>query len=131
MEDRRKLVACLELCGKSDHEITRLLDGADRKGELSGDPFVPQRIQDYMDKAKVSSIKQWTLYYENCFTRLLFFQSYRPGQPKWEFWLLDLVLLGSFLSHSKTLFLVFMQYEFGKRAIVAKTVQLSLLGSQK
>ena len=56
MEDRRKLVACLELCGKSDHEITRLLDGADRKGELSGDPFVPQRIQDYMDKAKVSSI---------------------------------------------------------------------------
>ena len=54
MEDRRKLVACLELCGKSDHEITRLLDGADRKGELSDDPFVPQRIQDYMDKAKVS-----------------------------------------------------------------------------
>ena len=53
MEDRRKLVACLELCGKSDHEITRLLDGADRKGELSDDPFVPQRIQDYMDKAKV------------------------------------------------------------------------------
>ena len=54
MEDRRKMVACLELCGKSDREITQLLDNADKRGDLGIDPFVPQRIQDYIDKAKVS-----------------------------------------------------------------------------
>ena len=48
------MVACLELCGKSDREITQLLDNADKRGDLGTDPFVPQRIQDYIDKAKVS-----------------------------------------------------------------------------
>ena len=48
------MVACLELCGKSDREITQLLDNADKRGDLGSDPFVPQRIQDYIDKAKVS-----------------------------------------------------------------------------
>ena len=48
------MVACLELCGKSDREITQLLDNADKRGDLGIDPFVPQRIQDYIDKAKVS-----------------------------------------------------------------------------
>ena len=49
------MVACLELCGKSDREITQLLDNADKRGDLGIDPFVPQRIQDYIDKAKVSN----------------------------------------------------------------------------
>ena len=53
MEDRRKVVACLELCGKSDNDITKMLDGADKRGDLGMDAFVPQRIQDYIDKAKV------------------------------------------------------------------------------
>ena len=53
MEDRRKVVACLELCGKSDNDITKMLDGADKRGDLGIDAFVPQRIQDYIDKAKV------------------------------------------------------------------------------
>lgn len=53
MEDRRKVVALLELCGKSDTEITRMLDSADKRGDLGTDAFVPQRIQDYIDKAKV------------------------------------------------------------------------------
>lgn len=52
MEDRRKVVACLELCGKSDNDITKMLDGADKRGDLGMDAFVPQRIQDYIDKAK-------------------------------------------------------------------------------
>ena len=47
------MVACLELCGKSDNDITKLLDGADKRGDLGMDAFVPQRIQDYIDKAKV------------------------------------------------------------------------------
>jgi hypothetical protein len=53
MENRRKVVALLELSGKSDHEVTKLLDAADKRGDLGRDAFVPQRIQDYMDKAKV------------------------------------------------------------------------------
>ena len=53
MEDRRKVVACLELCGKSDNDIMKMLDGADKRGDLGMDAFVPQRIQDYIDKAKV------------------------------------------------------------------------------
>ena len=56
MEDRRKVVACLELCGKSDNDITKMLDGADKRGDLGMDAFVPQRIQDYIDKAKVCLI---------------------------------------------------------------------------
>ncbi len=54
LEDRRKVVALLELSGKSDHEVTKLLDAADKRGHLGLDPFVPQRVQDYMDKAKVT-----------------------------------------------------------------------------
>ena len=54
MEDRRKVVACLELCGKSDNDVTKMLDAADKRGDLGIDVFVPQRIQDYIDKAKVS-----------------------------------------------------------------------------
>lgn len=57
MEDRRKVVALLELCGKSDHEVTKLLDAADKRGDLGTDAFVPQRIQDYIDKAKVFKIR--------------------------------------------------------------------------
>ena len=53
MEDRRKVVACLELCGKNDNDITKMLDAADKRGDLGMDAFVPQRIQDYIDKAKV------------------------------------------------------------------------------
>ena len=53
MEDRRKVVACLELCGKSDNDVTKMLDAADKRGDLGMDAFVPQRIQDYIDKAKV------------------------------------------------------------------------------
>ena len=55
------MVACLELCGKSDREITQLLDNADKRGDLGIDPFVPQRIQDYIDKAKVSCGEENTL----------------------------------------------------------------------
>ena len=51
------MVACLELCGKSDTEITKLLDGSDKRGDLGLDQFVPQRIQDFMDKAKVCMMK--------------------------------------------------------------------------
>ena len=53
LEDRRKVVALLELSGKSDNEVTKMLDAADKRGDLGTDAFVPQRIQDYMDKAKV------------------------------------------------------------------------------
>lgn len=55
LEDRRKVVALLELSGKSDHEVTKLLDHQDKMTRGEGadrDDFVPQRIQDYMDKAK-------------------------------------------------------------------------------
>ena len=34
LEDRRKVVACLELCGKSDREVTKMLDNADKRGDL-------------------------------------------------------------------------------------------------
>lgn len=47
-------MALLELSGKSDHEITKLLDAADKRGDLGIDAFVPQRIQDYIDKAAVN-----------------------------------------------------------------------------
>ena len=32
-----------------------MLDEADRRGDLGSDAFVPQRIQDYLDKAKVKT----------------------------------------------------------------------------
>ena len=50
------MVACLELCGKSDNDITKMLDAADKRGDLGMDAFVPQRIQDFIDKAKVGLI---------------------------------------------------------------------------
>ena len=56
LEDRRKVVALLELAGKSDQEVTKLLDQADKRQDLGLDAFVPQRLQDYMDKAKVITI---------------------------------------------------------------------------
>ena len=66
MEDRRKVVACLELCGKSDNDVTKMLDAADKRGDLGMDAFVPQRIQDFIDKAKVGLIFSFVCFLTVC-----------------------------------------------------------------
>ncbi len=67
LEDRRKVVALLELAGKSDQEVTKLLDQADKRQDLGLDAFVPQRLQDYMDKAKVSNNNKQLVQFKNQF----------------------------------------------------------------
>ena len=41
LEDRRKVVALLGLSGKSDNEVTKMLDAADKRGDMGTDAFVP------------------------------------------------------------------------------------------
>jgi len=54
LENRRKIVALLELAGQTDQELVRMLDNEDRMNlgiSLEGD-FVPQRIRRYIEKIK-------------------------------------------------------------------------------
>lgn len=81
MEDRRKVVALLELSGKSDHEITKLLDAADKRGDLGIDAFVPQRIQDYIDKAAVNIKKFIALDTAIAFSTTFFCSKIRVDLP--------------------------------------------------
>ena len=51
-------MALLELTGRNDRDITKLLDEADKvrfktDKPTTGDEFIPQRLYDYMEKAKV------------------------------------------------------------------------------
>ncbi|TRY70240.1 hypothetical protein TCAL_12834 [Tigriopus californicus] len=46
LESRQKMLVLLEICGKTDNEITRLLTQA--KGKEKQDMFIPERIKDYI-----------------------------------------------------------------------------------
>ena len=55
MENRRKVIALLELAGKTDVEITRVLDNEDKIGQgiFLQSSFVSQRVKNYIERAKV------------------------------------------------------------------------------
>ena len=54
MENRRKVIALLELAGKTDVEITRVLDNEDKVGQgiVLQSSFVSQRVKNYIERAK-------------------------------------------------------------------------------
>ena len=58
LENRRKVVALLEMVGQTDQELVRMLDNQDRVEAgivtLEGD-FVPQRIRRYIEKIRASA----------------------------------------------------------------------------
>lgn len=51
LESRQKMLVLLEICGKTDNEITRLLTQA--KGREKQDMFIPERIKDYIRRDEV------------------------------------------------------------------------------
>ena len=55
MENRRKVIALLELAGKPDADITRVLDNEDKLGTgiFLQSSFVSQRVKSYIERAKV------------------------------------------------------------------------------
>ena len=55
MENRRKVIALLELAGKTDADITRVLDNEDKLGTgiFLQSSFVSQRVKSYIERAKV------------------------------------------------------------------------------
>ena len=55
MENRRKVTALLELAGKTDVDITRVLDNEDKLGTgiFLQSSFVSQRVKSYIERAKV------------------------------------------------------------------------------
>ena len=57
LENRRKVLALLEMVGQTDQELVRMLDNQDRVEAgivtLEGD-FVPQRIRRYIEKIRAS-----------------------------------------------------------------------------
>jgi len=54
MENRRKVIALLELAGKTDADITRVLDNEDKLGTgiFLQSSFVSQRVKSYIERAK-------------------------------------------------------------------------------
>ena len=58
LENRRKVLALLEMVGQTDQELVRMLDNQDRVEAgivtLEGD-FVPQRIRRYIEKIRAST----------------------------------------------------------------------------
>ena len=58
MDNRRKICALLELAGKTDTEITRVLDNEDKvnEGFARQTNFMSQRVKKYIERAKVKQI---------------------------------------------------------------------------
>ena len=54
MENRRKIIALLELAGKTDNDIKRVLDNEDKVGQgiFLQSSFASQRVKDYIERAK-------------------------------------------------------------------------------
>ena len=54
MENRRKVIALLELAGKTDVDITRILDNEDKLGQgmFLQSNFVSQRVKKYIDRTR-------------------------------------------------------------------------------
>ena len=55
VENRRKITALLELAGKTDTDITRVLNNEDKVGQgvFLQSSFVSQRVKNYIERAKV------------------------------------------------------------------------------
>jgi hypothetical protein len=55
VENRRKIIALLELAGKTDTDITRILNNEDKLGQgiFLQSSFVSQRVKNYIERAKV------------------------------------------------------------------------------
>lgn len=53
-ENKRKILVLLEMCGKNDLAITRMIDEADKgENEVKSNIFVPEHLEQYIRESKV------------------------------------------------------------------------------
>ena len=76
MENRRKIIVLLELAGKTDSDIKRVLDNEDKMGQgiFLQSTFASKRVKDYIEREKTNLERFMSL-------------SVHPGQPDWRLYL--------------------------------------------